>query len=151
MARVFQKCLLQPSCRCPEFEIGSIAESDIASTATEVCPEFDRRHRNVRQWVPKLSVAIKPGRSWGVVMNLVTRVIIGVAALLNARATLAQMYDPHYAVCMHVYGEKLGERMDCTFNSLDQCAATASGLPATCLINPYYADVRTRKPQRKRR
>jgi hypothetical protein len=76
-------------------------------------------------------------------MKFVTSVIIGVAALSNMGATFAQMYDPHYPVCMHVYGEKIGERMDCTFNSMGQCGATASGLPATCLINPYYADVRT--------
>jgi hypothetical protein len=81
----------------------------------------------------------------GLVMKLVTPVIIGVAALLNARAAFAQTYDPHYPVCMHVYGEMMGERMDCIFESLRQCAATAGGLPATCLINPYYADVRTRR------
>ena len=51
----------------------------------------------------------------------------------------AQMYDPNYPVCMHVYGELEGERMDCIFTSLAQCAATASGRSATCLVNPYYA------------
>lgn len=87
-------------------------------------------------------------------MKFVAPAIIGIAALLNAGATFAQMYDPHYPVCMHVYGEQLGDRMDCTFNSLRQCGATASGLPASCLINPYYADVRTGplpRHQRKRR
>jgi hypothetical protein len=49
------------------------------------------------------------------------------------------MYDPNYPVCMHVYGELEGERMDCIFGSLAQCAASASGRPATCLINPYFA------------
>jgi hypothetical protein len=28
---------------------------------------------------------------------------------------------------------------DCTFTSLQQCRATASGLAATCDVNPYYA------------
>ena len=87
----------------------------------------------------------------GLVMRLVTCAVVGLAALLSARATFAQMYDPHYPICMHVYGDKIGERMDCTFNALSQCAATASGLPATCEINPYYADVGTRRSQRKRR
>jgi hypothetical protein len=72
--------------------------------------------------------------------------IMVVAALMNAGPASAQMYDPHYPVCMQVYGEKIGERMDCIFSSLDQCAATAKGLPATCLVNPYYADGMTRTP-----
>ena len=73
------------------------------------------------------------------VMRLLTSAIFVAGTLLALRATSAQTYDPSYPVCMHLYGVELGDRMDCTFTSLDQCAATARGLPATCLINPYYA------------
>jgi hypothetical protein len=64
---------------------------------------------------------------------------LALAMALIATPVQAQMYDPNYPVCMHVYGELEGERMDCIFTSLAQCAATASGRPATCLVNPYYA------------
>jgi hypothetical protein len=58
---------------------------------------------------------------------------------LTATAARAQTYDPNYPVCMHVYGMLEGDRMDCIFTSMAQCAATASGRAATCLINPYFA------------
>ena len=60
------------------------------------------------------------------------------ATALPAGSAKAQMYDPSYPVCMHVFGELEGERMDCVFTSLAQCAASASGRPATCLVNPYF-------------
>lgn len=81
-------------------------------------------------------------------MKFVVPAIIVTAALMDAGPSFAQTYDPHYPVCMHVYGEQIGDRMDCIFTSLDHCAATAGALPATCLINPYYADGRTGKPPR---
>jgi hypothetical protein len=65
--------------------------------------------------------------------------ILALAMAFAATSVQAQTYDPNYPVCMHVYGELEGERMDCIFTSLAQCAATASGRPATCLINPYFA------------
>jgi hypothetical protein len=42
---------------------------------------------------------------------------------------------------MHVYGGFIGggDYLDCSFTSLPQCRATASGLSAMCVINPYYA------------
>jgi Protein of unknown function (DUF3551) len=61
------------------------------------------------------------------------------AALLVAVPACAQTYDPTSPVCMHVFGELEGERMDCIFASLAQCQASASGRAATCLINPYFA------------
>lgn len=66
-------------------------------------------------------------------------VIFGLATAFAATSARAQTYDPKYPVCMHVYGDLVGERMDCIFTSLAQCAASASGLPAMCLINPYFA------------
>jgi hypothetical protein len=65
--------------------------------------------------------------------------ILALATALVASSAQAQTYDPNYPVCMHVYGSLEGDRMDCIFTSIAQCAATASGRPATCLINPYFA------------
>ena len=62
-----------------------------------------------------------------------------IATILVAAPARAQSYDPAYPVCLHVFGELEGERMDCVFTSFAQCAASAFGRPATCLINPYFA------------
>jgi len=72
-------------------------------------------------------------------VRLLTSAIFVIGPLIAFAPASAQMYDPRYPVCMHVYGDLIGERMDCIFTSLAQCAATASGLPATCITNPYYA------------
>jgi hypothetical protein len=84
-------------------------------------------------------------------VKLTTFVLPVAGTLLALSPTSAQTYDPRYPVCMHVYGDRLGDRIDCIFTSLDQCAATASGLPATCLINPYYVHARKLSPARPRR
>ncbi|MCC8959336.1 DUF3551 domain-containing protein [Bradyrhizobium sp. Pear77] len=61
----------------------------------------------------------------------------------------AQMYDPNYPVCMEVYGGRLTpEYIDCSFTSLPQCRATASGRSATCTVNPFYKG--QKKPTRER-
>ncbi len=70
--------------------------------------------------------------------------ILAFAMALIVNCAQAQTYDPKYPVCMHVFGELPGERMDCIFTSLAQCAATASGLPATCLTNPYFVRASSR-------
>jgi hypothetical protein len=71
--------------------------------------------------------------------------VVALAMTVIATPVQAQMYDPNYPVCMQVYGELEGERMDCIFTSLAQCAASASGRPATCLVNPYFARPSTRR------
>ena len=73
---------------------------------------------------------------------LVFKLIFAVLALamaVSAASVKAQMYDPRFPVCLHVYGLLEGERMDCDFTSIPQCQAAASGRSATCLINPYFA------------
>jgi hypothetical protein len=49
----------------------------------------------------------------------------------------AQTYDPAYPVCLHVY--RWGGYYDCSYTSLAQCNASASGRAAQCDINPYFA------------
>ncbi|MCP3411850.1 DUF3551 domain-containing protein [Bradyrhizobium sp. CCGB01] len=64
---------------------------------------------------------------------------IGVS--LMAAPSHAQTFDPRYPICMHVYSGANGgggEWYDCSFISLPQCRATASGRAATCDLNPYY-------------
>lgn len=74
--------------------------------------------------------------------------ILALATALAATSVQAQMYDPNYPVCMHVYGALEGERMDCIFTSIAQCQATASGRSAMCLINPYFAGRSVRRRYR---
>lgn len=68
--------------------------------------------------------------------------IVTAGALLAPAPSHAQTFDPNYPVCMHVYsgGSDGGgeQRHDCSFTSLPQCRATASGRAATCELNPYY-------------
>jgi Protein of unknown function (DUF3551) len=60
----------------------------------------------------------------------------------------AQTYDPRYPVCMTLYnGPFGGQWIDCSYTSLPQCRASASGRAATCSINPYFV-VRPGEPPR---
>ena len=75
-------------------------------------------------------------------LSLLTLTAIG--ALFIAADASAQRYDPRYPVCMHVYtGGPTGggsDWFDCSYTSLEQCRATASGLAASCDVNPYYTN-----------
>jgi len=72
-------------------------------------------------------------------MRLRIYAIAALGVCLAGPAT-AQRYDPNYPVCMEVYGGRLtAEYIDCSFTSIPQCQATASGRPATCSVNPFYA------------
>jgi hypothetical protein len=50
----------------------------------------------------------------------------------------AQTYDPAYPVCLHVYARG-ANYYQCSYTSLPQCNASASGRAAQCVINPYFA------------
>ena len=70
-------------------------------------------------------------------MRIPALAILGVAAVLTTAPARAQTYDPAYPVCIQVYDSD-GGRILCGFNSLAQCAASASGQSAQCITNPYY-------------
>ena len=61
---------------------------------------------------------------------------IGLASLGPAAA---QMYDPAFPVCLRLYDRTI--YYECRYTSLPQCNASASGRPAQCVINPYFASV----------
>lgn len=76
-------------------------------------------------------------------MRVLTCSILAAAMALATLPARAQTYDPNYPVCMHVYGSNGGDdNFDCSYTSLPQCQASASGRSATCDPNPFYAPVR---------
>ena len=60
--------------------------------------------------------------------------LIGTVSVVPAHA---QTYDPHFPVCLQKYG--LCSYIDCSYSSLAQCNASASGRAAQCLTNPFFA------------
>ena len=61
------------------------------------------------------------------------------ATLSLAAPAAAQTYDPKYPVCLQVFQSFKDYYFDCTYTSMPQCQASASGRSASCLVNPYYA------------
>ena len=56
--------------------------------------------------------------------------------MVSIEPAAAQTYAPGYPVCLHVWRHNY---YDCSYTSLPQCNASASGRPAQCVINPYLA------------
>jgi hypothetical protein len=77
-----------------------------------------------------------------------TWAILASGAFLAVAPSHAQTYDPNFPVCLQVYVPR-GGYIDCSFTSLPQCQATASGRAAQCYANPYFAYAQ--KPRRHRR
>jgi len=61
------------------------------------------------------------------------------ATLSQAAPATAQTYDPKYPVCLQVFQSFKDYYFDCTYTSMPQCRASASGRSASCMVNPYYA------------
>jgi hypothetical protein len=81
-------------------------------------------------------------------MRRLALAILAIGTLSAAAPASAQTYDPSYPVCLHVYGRV--SYYECRYTSLPQCAASASGRAAQCLVNPYFADA-YEEPRRYRR
>jgi Protein of unknown function (DUF3551) len=81
-------------------------------------------------------------------MRVLACTILTIGTMLVTAPARAQTYDPSFPVCLQTYGID-GNYIDCSFTSLAQCAASASGRAAQCLNNPYFAHG-DRKPYRQR-
>jgi len=73
-------------------------------------------------------------------MRIPALVILTIATILTAVPARAQTYGPDYPVCLQTYGRE-GGYIECGYTSLPQCAQTAAGRAAQCIINPYFASV----------
>jgi hypothetical protein len=86
-------------------------------------------------------------------MRISALAILAIGMVWAAAPAQAQTYDPAYPVCMHVVGPLGGDYYECSFYSMEQCRATASGRAAVCGLNPYYVGAREplRQDRRHRR
>jgi hypothetical protein len=80
-------------------------------------------------------------------MRRLVLTVMAIGVVFAAASAPAQTYDPNYPVCLQVYGP-VGY-FDCRFTSLPQCAASASGRPAGCVVNPYQANALAQPPLRR--
>jgi hypothetical protein len=70
----------------------------------------------------------------------VHKIVVGVlvaSALTFVGTTSALAYGTRHAFCLQG-GEFYQGLNNCTFDSYEQCQATASGQNMQCLANPYY-------------
>jgi hypothetical protein len=72
-------------------------------------------------------------------MRKLALIILTIGVVSAAGQARAQTYDPAFPVCMYVVTWGGGGYYDCTFYTMAQCAASASGRAAQCGFNPYYA------------
>jgi hypothetical protein len=72
-----------------------------------------------------------------VLMRILALAILAIGTVSIGPAA-AQMYDPAYPVCLHVW-TKGANNYECSYTSLPQCELSASGRAAGCVINPYFA------------
>jgi hypothetical protein len=83
-------------------------------------------------------------------MRVLALAILAIWTVSIGRAA-AQTYDPAYPVCLQVYGRAGFNYYDCSYTSLPQCNASASGRSAQCVINPYFAGVEELRERHYRR
>jgi hypothetical protein len=84
-------------------------------------------------------------------MRIPVLAILTLLAVLSAVPAKAQTYGGNFPVCLQIYLRDGARNIECSYSSMEQCRATASGLSAMCLINPYYANAREpayRQPRR---
>jgi len=81
-------------------------------------------------------------------MRMTALAIFAIGSLSAAAPGHAQTYSAGYPVCLHVYGPI--SYYECSFTSIPQCNASASGRAAQCVVNPYFANAYQDRPIRRR-
>lgn len=71
-------------------------------------------------------------------MRILALTMLAAGSLFAAAPAHAQTFGPGYPVCLHVYGPV--SYYECSYTSLPQCNASASGRAAQCVVNPYFAN-----------
>ena len=62
----------------------------------------------------------------------------------------AQTFGGNGAYCMQYYQWGGSRNIECSYSTMAQCQATASGLSAMCLTNPYYSNAQVPRERSRR-
>ncbi|WP_407177474.1 DUF3551 domain-containing protein [Bradyrhizobium sp. STM 3562] len=85
-------------------------------------------------------------------MRIFVLAVLAAGTVLSAAPSQAQTYDPNYPVCLQVYDDMVHYYFECSYTSIAQCQASASGRAAQCVVNPYFAKPSPKSgPRQKRR
>jgi hypothetical protein len=69
-----------------------------------------------------------------VLMRILALAILTISVILTAPPARAQTYGGAFPVCL-----RWAHSYDCSYTTLAQCNASASGRTAQCFINPFFA------------
>ena len=83
-------------------------------------------------------------------MRISVLLLLALGTIGMAAPARAQTYDPNYPVCLQVYQSMVDYYFDCTYQTIGQCQASASGRSASCVVNPYYRGRAAKPAYRKR-
>jgi hypothetical protein len=86
-----------------------------------------------------------------IVMRNLVLPILAVGAVYAAAPSQAQTYDPNYPICLQIYDDMVHYYFDCSYTSMAQCQASASGRAAQCVVNPFPAKAYKRPGPRHKR
>lgn len=81
---------------------------------------------------------------------LAASTMLAIGMVSAAAPARAQTFDPAFPVCMDVVQFETSYE-DCTYYTMDQCRASASGRSAMCRINPFYRGISAAPRQHERR
>ena len=81
-------------------------------------------------------------------MRILVFAALAIGAISVTVPAQAQTYGAGYPVCLHVYGPLV--YYECSYTSLSQCNASASGRSAQCVVNPYHANAYEPAPMSRR-
>jgi len=85
------------------------------------------------------SKALKVMHLERVPMRTLALIVLGVGTTFTLAEAPAQTYGGSYPVCLHVWDYR-GYYVECAYTSMAQCAGSASGRAAQCMVNPYFAN-----------
>src|SRR6266576_1426120 len=84
-------------------------------------------------------------------MRILVLLLLALGTIGTTVPAQAQTYDPNYPVCLQVYQGMVDYYFDCSYTSMAQCAASASGRSAQCVVNPYPAKAVAKPGSRRKR
>ena len=71
-------------------------------------------------------------------MRIAMMTMLAAGVMLAAAPGRAQTFGGGYPVCLQAWGPLGGYGIECAYTSIPQCAASASGRSAQCILNPYF-------------